>query len=169
MHLEWDLTNYCEITLNLHSPKRNLTFVISLYFLKRWQCQVSLLHSRFSCRSLEHKPSSVKTRLLILLGVGRTRTSPYTLLCDLSTFDRLPSTCFLLHKPELTSKFANKILDCYWGRKKKSQIMLCSLQDDPIHALPAFFLVQLSFLLPAAFGTIVGIDCAGGGRIFQLT
>lgn len=50
--------------------------------------------------------------LLILLGVGRTGTSPHRLLCGLSAFDRLPSTCFLLHKPDLASKFANKILDC---------------------------------------------------------
>lgn len=77
-----------------------------------------------------------QTGLLILLGVGGTGTFPHTLLCDLSTLNRLPSTCFLLHQPELASKFADKILDYYWGGKKEV-LMLFSLQDDPILTFPA--------------------------------
>lgn len=98
------------------------------------------------------------TGLLILLWVGRTGTSPYTLLCGLSTFYRLPSTCFLLHKPELVFKFANKILDYYWrgGKEVWNYATFSAGWSNPCFS--CIILVQLSFLLPAASGTIVGIE-----------
>lgn len=46
-----------------------------------------------------------------------------------------------------------------------SQMMPFYLQDEPIHAFPAFS--ESSYFLPAAFSTIVGIDCFGRRKIFQ--
>lgn len=83
---------------------------------------------------------------------------PHILLCGLSTFYRLPSTCFLLHKPELVFKFANKILDYHWrgGKEVWNYAILSAGWSNPCFS--CIILVQLSFLLPAASGTIVGIE-----------
>lgn len=92
---------------------------------------------------------------------------PHILLCGLSTFYRLPSTCFLLHKPELVFKFANKILDYHWrGGSLKLCHSLCRMIQSMLFL---HYLSPVVFSLACSFWYHCGhrVDCFGGGRIFQ--